>query len=457
MKEWNIRDYGAICSDRLQTEKIQKAIDDCFLAGGGRVVVPCGVYYTGGLRLRSRVELYLETGAILRGSRDPEDYNAWQSDALEPVEIEPIGDTPSTSRSAVSTSRWSNGLIRAFDAVDIAVVGEKGSYIDGQNCFDPEGEENYRGPHGMSFWRCRGIRLEGYTFLHSGNWCHAIFQSRDITVKNVSVYGGHDGLDLRTCDNVRIEDCVFNTGDDALAGFDNHDVVMKNCTLNTACQSVRFGGNNVLVENCVSDAREFGFRNKLSLAAKQAGGPANEPQCRFENTTLYCYYCDHRAILRRPAENIVLRNVRSAQAKEILRLEFTGLHRWCCNRSLRSVTFEDCTVEEIERPGMLWGDANEKVICVFKGCRFVCKKGCEKEPLFVAANFEKIVFEDCVLEGWDDPCVLTATEGAFEVIRSTPVRAVPSTREECFDAHPWGVYSPDRIAGRTFGLTPKSK
>ena len=39
-KEWNIRDYGAICSDRLQTEKIQKAIDDCWLAGGGRVRIP---------------------------------------------------------------------------------------------------------------------------------------------------------------------------------------------------------------------------------------------------------------------------------------------------------------------------------------------------------------------------------------------------------------------------------
>ena len=63
MREFNIRDYGAHFSDRLQTEKIQKAIDDCFLAGGGRVVIPCGIYLTGGLRLRSNVQLYLEAGA----------------------------------------------------------------------------------------------------------------------------------------------------------------------------------------------------------------------------------------------------------------------------------------------------------------------------------------------------------------------------------------------------------
>jgi len=45
---YNIKDYRAVCSDRLQTEAIQAALDACFLAGGGRVVVPAGVYLTGG-------------------------------------------------------------------------------------------------------------------------------------------------------------------------------------------------------------------------------------------------------------------------------------------------------------------------------------------------------------------------------------------------------------------------
>ncbi|MBR2896745.1 MAG: glycoside hydrolase family 28 protein, partial [Oscillospiraceae bacterium] len=82
MQTYNIRDYGACTSDKLQTAKIQTAIDDCFLAGGGRVVVPCGVYLTGSIRLRSRVELYLESGAILKGSRNPEDYFGYVDDKL---------------------------------------------------------------------------------------------------------------------------------------------------------------------------------------------------------------------------------------------------------------------------------------------------------------------------------------------------------------------------------------
>lgn len=48
MKVFNILDYGAKFCDMPQTAPIQKAIDDCFLAGGGRVVIPCGVYITGG-------------------------------------------------------------------------------------------------------------------------------------------------------------------------------------------------------------------------------------------------------------------------------------------------------------------------------------------------------------------------------------------------------------------------
>ena len=249
MKNVSILDFGAAVSDRVQTAAIQNAIDACFLAGGGRVVIPCGVFLTGAVRLRSRVELYLESGAVLRGSRDPADYDSFRSDLLEPL---PGKVPPGTARSADPLSRWSNGLIRAFDAEDIAVTGEKGSYFWGSDVYDPEGEEDYRGPHGFSFWNCRGVRFSGYTFLDSSNWCHALFGCQDITARNLAVYGGHDGFDVRTCDNVLIEDSLFHTGDDCIAGFDNHDVTVRNCDFQTACSVFRFGGNHVRVENCRS-------------------------------------------------------------------------------------------------------------------------------------------------------------------------------------------------------------
>jgi len=453
MKVFNIVDYGARYSDVPQTKNIQTAIDECFLAGGGRVLVPAGVYLTGGIRLRSGVELYLESGAILKGSRDPEDYFGYTEDTLEPVETEPVGDTPKTCPSAVSTSRWSNGLIRAFDAHDIAVIGEKGSYIDGCNCFDSLGEENYRGPHGMSLWRCENVRLEGYTFMHSSNWCHAVFKSKNITLRNVKVFGGHDGADFRTCDNVLIEDCEFQTGDDCVAGFDIHDMTVRNCTVNTACQAFRIGGNNILIENCNSLERplRFPFRHYLSDEEKRSGANTGKSdKIRHDMIVNFSYYCDNRAELRKPAENIVIRNCNFAQARELIRLEFDGLHRWCCNRSLRSITFENCSMGEIIRPGMLWGDQKEKVTCHFKNVTIRAKEGADSFPLFVAANFDKIIFENCTVEGWEDPRIWVCGDGVVEQIGSTPISVKKATWDECIEAHPWGIAPQDRGKNRTF-------
>ena len=440
MKIFNICDYGAKICDHLQTDIIQKAIDDCFLSGGGRVVIPCGVYLTGGIRIRSGVELYLESGAILKGSRKAEDYFGYREDTLEPVTLEEVGSGPQNTRCSVSTSRWSNALIRAFDAHDFSIIGEKGSYIDGCNSYDPEGEHHYRGAHGLGIWRCSNMHFEGYTFMNSGNWCHAIFQSKNITIKNVAIHGGEDGIDLRTCDNVLIEDCNINTPDDAVAGFDNNDVTIRNCRLNSACMPLRFGGNNVLVENCVSDERNFGPRGGLSNEDIIMGIQSN-PGVRHECRAAFSYYCDFRATLRKSPENIVIRNCRFEQVRETIRLEFTGLNRWCRQRALKEITFENCYMGDLYYTGMLWGDVDDKVICRFKNVKFASREGKGDVPLLAVGNVEKLLFEDCTFLGYEKPVILVGTDDAknIEVVRSGEMDIREVGFDECILAHPGGV------------------
>ena len=267
-----ITDFGARVCDTLQTEAIQSAIDAAFLAGGGRVTVPEGIFLTGGLRLRSGVMLYLESGAVLKGSRDPENYFGYLSDELEPIK----GYDPEKRGSVYPFSRWNNALIRIIGAKNVAIIGERGSVIDGSNVYDERGEEKYRGPHGIDVQECDGLLLSGYTVTDSSNWAHAIFNSRDVTATGLTVLGGHDGFDVRTCDNVLIEDCRFYTGDDCVAGFDNNDVVIRRCVFDTACSALRFGGNNVLVEDCEGYApSRFGFRGDLSQEKKAVGAPTD--------------------------------------------------------------------------------------------------------------------------------------------------------------------------------------
>ena len=445
MKTFNIRDFGARVCDTPQTEAIQATIDACFLAGGGRVVIPCGVFITGGFRLRSNIELYLETGAIVRGIRDPEQYSAFLDDKIEPILQEDIDAAKSGLRpSANPISRWSNGLIKAIDAKNISVTGEPGSYFDGCYCFDPQGEQNYRGPHGMSFWRCENIRLSGYTFIHSSNWCHIICKSKNITVENVTIHGGCDGVNIHCCDNVLIENCNINSGDDCVAGFNTHDVIVRNCTLNTPCMSVRMGGNNILIENCVSDERNFGTRRWLADEKKMRGEVTDE-NCNHRAHTAFSYYCDYRwGELRKPAENITIRNCRFDQEDELIRVEYDGRHRFCQNRGLRSLYVENCSFADIIYTGMIWGKDIEKITCHFKNVHVVCKEGYEDVPLLAVGNFEKLVFENCTFEGYTDPTILVGTddEDKIEIINS-PSTVKKVSREEALAAHPQGVSSAD--------------
>lgn len=256
---YSIVDYGALADGKLCTDKIQKAIDDCFLNGGGEVAIPAGQYLVGGLRLRSNVTLHLLENAVLMGSVDPEDYVGYIHDRIEPISFEERDKPVSTIKcvpdkridaSAVPYSRWNNAVIRAVNAKNISIIGEKGSEINGQNCFDEQGEEHYRGPHAINMWFCENITLRGYTIRDSANWAHAIQNSQNITVRNVTVLGGHDGFDVRTCDDILVEDCRFLTGDDCIAGFDNIGVTVRRCYFESACSWFRFGATDMLVEEC---------------------------------------------------------------------------------------------------------------------------------------------------------------------------------------------------------------
>ena len=54
---------------------IQRAIDEAAKAGGGRIVVPPGVWKSGTIWLKRNVELHLAEGSVLKASGDLADYN----------------------------------------------------------------------------------------------------------------------------------------------------------------------------------------------------------------------------------------------------------------------------------------------------------------------------------------------------------------------------------------------
>lgn len=408
MKTYSILEFGAR-EDTLSTKAVQAAIDAAFLAGGGEVTVPSGSFLIGGIRLRSNVTLHLLEDAVLLGSTDPEDYVGYIEDSIEPIPESvrslcvptvnvPI---PLTRPSVYPYARWNNAIIRAIHAENLAIIGERGSRICGQNCFDEQGEEGYRGPHAINMWFCRNVTLRGYTVEDSANWAHAIQNSQNITVSHLTVLAGHDGLDFRSCDHILVEHCRLLTGDDCIAGFDNIDVVVRDCYFESACSMMRFGASDMLVENCEGVApATYGFRGSLSKEEKRARAATHEA-CRHSCHNVFLYYCDDRAKIRRTPGNIVIRNSRFQGPDSVMRLPFG--HKWCCNRSLRDITFENCTVEGVSIPITLSCPEEEKLSFVMRNCTVTPREGFEDLPFLQGENVGKIELHKVSLAGFSAP------------------------------------------------------
>src|SRR5579859_2752916 len=67
----SIKDFGAIADDAtVNTKAIQAAIDRVATDGGGTVIVPKGVFVSGALFLKPKVNLHLDKDAVLKCSTD---------------------------------------------------------------------------------------------------------------------------------------------------------------------------------------------------------------------------------------------------------------------------------------------------------------------------------------------------------------------------------------------------
>ena len=114
------------------TEAIAKAIAACAAAGGGRVVVPEGVFLTGAIHLKSGVNLHVMKNATLLFNRDPKLYL-------------PVVFTRWEGTECMSYSPF----IYAFEQTNIAITGE-GTLDGNANC-----------DHLVELVRQRRLRKEG--------------------------------------------------------------------------------------------------------------------------------------------------------------------------------------------------------------------------------------------------------------------------------------------------------
>ena len=250
-KDYHVVDYGAVSdTTKLSTEAIQRAVDACAAAGGGRVVIPAGNYKTGTLVLRSHVNLYLENGATLYGSTDLKDYRQMKSDYL-----------------SLRTQTMTIQLIYA-DAVEDVCISGYGT-IDGRGAAFKKlswNDEGITRPHLLRFIQSKDIRVYDVTLRNSGCWMQHYLACDRVQIQGIKVFNrnnyNNDALDLDGCHDVTVSNMIADSDDDAITLKSTsprlcENITIQNCIVSSHCNAIKLGTEtnggfrNINISNCV--------------------------------------------------------------------------------------------------------------------------------------------------------------------------------------------------------------
>lgn len=418
------------------TARVQAAIDECFLAGGGEVYLTGGRFTTGGVRLRSHVTLHIGQNTTLKGTRVPTDYDILRGDRLEPLpESDFEKDGTDRPHERFPGCRWCNGLVHLVDATDAHIIGDSGALIDGSNCYDPDGEEHYRGPHAVMIYRSHNCSFRNYKVKDSSNWAHAAFFCTDLTFSDLTIFAGHDGIHPTACDHVLVENCDMRTGDDCVAGYDVEDMEVRNCRFNTACSVFRLGGHGIHIHDCVVHGpAEFYFRGSLTKEEKIAGADS-QTNGRKNTLSLFTYYADPAVPVRHTPGDILVENCLVENTDRFLHYNFSGNEIWQSVHPLSGITFRSVIAHGLSLPICAYGSPDEPLTLHIENC-LLSFRGTPPDVLR-AAHYREISLKNVIFGNTGD-APIASYGGDGEIIREDVLHLAGPVRhaEEAFYAQP---------------------
>lgn len=291
-KVFDISQYGAVAGgEKTNTQAIAAAISACAQAGGGRVLVPAGLWLSGPIHLRSGVELHVAPGAELRFSTNFSDYLPvvyMQRGGVRCFNYSPLIYAHRCTNIAVTGAGTLNGQGAAWWPWKLKTSGMKRLFAAGakgvpiaQRVFGTEADA-VRTPFIQTI-DCQNVLLEGFTLRDGPAWNIHPVTCENVIVRKVSISAlgpNNDGIDPDSCKNVVIEDCVLDTGDDCIclkAGRDEdgwqvgrpcENVIIRRCRTLHGHGGVVLGSEmsagirNVFAYDCEFDGTERGVRIK---------------------------------------------------------------------------------------------------------------------------------------------------------------------------------------------------
>ena len=267
--------------ETLSTPAIQRAIDQLAQHGGGTVVIPLGRFLTGAIFLKPRVNLHLESDAVLLGSTNIADYPAM------PTRIEG------------HTQIWRPALVNADQCDHLRITGS-GRIQGGGKTFWEAFWSRYAAdkktknldvdrPRNLFIQNSKDVLVSGISLRDSGFWNLHLYRCQDVTVEKMDIRTplrapSTDGIDVDSCQRVTIRGCYISVDDDniALKGtkgpFADADkdsppvehIRISDCTFGLGYGALTLGSEacrvrDVVMENCRMEGPEKNCLARLKL------------------------------------------------------------------------------------------------------------------------------------------------------------------------------------------------
>lgn len=318
----NLKDFGAVNGGYvLNTKAFEDAINALSKKGGGKLIIPPGIWLTGPIILKSKIELHAETGALIKFSPDKSLYpiietsfeglNTWR--CISPLYGKNLEDVAFTGkgvwdgsgevwrqvkRSKLTESQWkkfvaSGGVVNESKTswypsetfMKASVGADQNVRLDLKTKEEFEAIHDFLRPVLVSIQNSKRVMFDGPVFQNSPAWNIHPLMIEDLIVRNVSVRNpwfsqNGDGLDVESCKNVIVENSSFDVGDDAICiksgkdkdgrdrGVPCENIIIRNNIVYhghggvTVGSEMSGGVKNMHVSNCTFMGTDVGLRFK---------------------------------------------------------------------------------------------------------------------------------------------------------------------------------------------------
>ncbi|MCD8042157.1 MAG: glycoside hydrolase family 28 protein [Tannerellaceae bacterium] len=319
----NILETGAV-GDGLadNTEAINTAIRQIAAQGGGKVIIPSGIWLTGPITLLDNVNLHAEANALVIFDSDPARYPIIETsfeglntrrctsplNALGATNIaltgEGIYDGSGDAWRPVKKNKLSDAQWKKFVSSG-GVLNEKkdmwypsreslNGHLVSDSFNNPQGLEtdaeweairHWLRPVLLSFRNCKNVLIDGVTFRNSPCWSLHPLSCENVVITNTKVFNpwysqNGDALDLESCNKALIANNLFDAGDDAICIKSGKDkdgrergepcqnvVIADNIVLHghggfVVGSEMSGGVRNIYVKNCTFTGTDVGLRFK---------------------------------------------------------------------------------------------------------------------------------------------------------------------------------------------------